>query len=261
MPLSSDTIVVDALLGTGVRGAVQGRLRDVIAGINGREAGCTVVSVDIPSGLHADTGEVQGAAVIADYTITFTAPKPGMVSGEGGQHVGQLIVRQIGSPSALIEETGKGDASLERGGGIRRVRDSTQGCGQQRRLRPRSGRCRLGGQERRGGAFVLGGAESGSGISHCGDARTCAPDHRRAHARNYDRAACRDQRGTISARCLDGTLFADSTEGEARPGYRSGALNASQRRNNLFAPCSAIAPCRSSSMRTASTLSRVGRRN
>jgi ADP-dependent NAD(P)H-hydrate dehydratase / NAD(P)H-hydrate epimerase len=108
MPLSSDSIIVDALLGTGVRGTVEGRLRDVMAGINAREAGCTVVSVDIPSGLQADTGDVQGVAVIADYTITFTAPKPGMVSGAGGQHVRQLLVRQIGSPSALIEETGKG---------------------------------------------------------------------------------------------------------------------------------------------------------
>jgi ADP-dependent NAD(P)H-hydrate dehydratase / NAD(P)H-hydrate epimerase len=109
MPLSSDLIVVDALLGTGTRGAVEGRLREVIAGINGREPGCTVVSVDIPSGLHADTGEVAGAAIAADYTITFTAPKPGQILGSGGRHVGQLQLRQIGSPAALIEETGKGN--------------------------------------------------------------------------------------------------------------------------------------------------------
>jgi ADP-dependent NAD(P)H-hydrate dehydratase / NAD(P)H-hydrate epimerase len=108
LPLSSDAIVVDALLGTGVRGVVEGRLREVIAGLNSRDAGCTVVSVDIPSGLHADTGDVEGAAIVADYTITFTAPKPGMVSGAGGSHVGELSVRQIGSPPALIEETGKG---------------------------------------------------------------------------------------------------------------------------------------------------------
>jgi hydroxyethylthiazole kinase-like uncharacterized protein yjeF len=108
MPLSSDTIVVDALLGTGMRGAVEGRLREVIDSINAREAGCTVVSVDVPSGLQSDTGDVQGVAIGADYTITFTAPKPGMVSGAGGRHVGQLLVRQIGSPPALIEETGKG---------------------------------------------------------------------------------------------------------------------------------------------------------
>jgi hydroxyethylthiazole kinase-like uncharacterized protein yjeF len=108
MPLSPDLIVVDALLGTGVRGPLEGRLREVILGVNAREAGCQVFSVDIPSGLHADTGDVQGAAVVADFTITFTAPKPGMTLGAGGAHVGQLLVRQIGSPPELIEEIGKG---------------------------------------------------------------------------------------------------------------------------------------------------------
>ncbi len=109
MPLSSDHIVVDALLGTGVRGPVEGRLREVINGINSCEAGCSVVSVDIPSGLQADTGEVQGAAIVADYTVTFTAPKPGLVLGASGRSVGQLSVRQIGSPPALVEKTGKGN--------------------------------------------------------------------------------------------------------------------------------------------------------
>lgn len=108
MPLSPDLIVVDALLGTGVRGPLVGRLREVILGVNAHEAGCNVVSVDIPSGLHADTGDVQGAAIVADFTITFTAPKPGMILGAGARYVGQLLVRQIGSPPALIEETGKG---------------------------------------------------------------------------------------------------------------------------------------------------------
>jgi NAD(P)H-hydrate epimerase len=104
----SDSIIVDALLGTGTRGAVEGRLREVIARINGRESGCAVVSVDIPSGLHADTGEAQGDVVVADYTVTFTAPKPGLYLGSGPPHVGELMVCEIGSPRELVEETGKG---------------------------------------------------------------------------------------------------------------------------------------------------------
>ena len=108
LPLSGHLIVVDALLGTGIRGPVEGRLREVIRSVNERDPTCTVVSVDIPSGLHADTGEVQGVAVIADHTITFTAPKPGLILVAGGRHVGQLAVRQIGSPPTLVEETGKG---------------------------------------------------------------------------------------------------------------------------------------------------------
>lgn len=105
---TSDSIIVDALLGTGTRGTVEGRLREVIARINGRESGCAVVSVDIPSGLHADTGEAQGDVVVADYTVTFTAPKPGLFLGAGAEHTGELAVRDIASPRELIEEIGKG---------------------------------------------------------------------------------------------------------------------------------------------------------
>jgi ADP-dependent NAD(P)H-hydrate dehydratase / NAD(P)H-hydrate epimerase len=108
VPLPSDYIVVDALLGTGARGRIEGRLREVIASINQRELGSCVVSIDIPSGLHADSGEVQGAAVVSDFTVTFTAPKPGLFLGAGSRHVGQLFVRDIGTPPALIEEIGKG---------------------------------------------------------------------------------------------------------------------------------------------------------
>lgn len=106
--LPSGSIIVDALLGTGVRGVVDGRLRDVINQVNEREPGRYVVAVDIPSGLQADLGEVEGAAIVADYTITFTAPKPGLIDREGGHRVGSLHVRQIGSPPELIDEVGKG---------------------------------------------------------------------------------------------------------------------------------------------------------
>jgi ADP-dependent NAD(P)H-hydrate dehydratase / NAD(P)H-hydrate epimerase len=106
--LPPGSIIVDALLGTGVRGAVEGRLRDVINQVNEREPGRYVVAVDIPSGLQADSGEVEGAAIVADHTVTFTAPKRGLVDREGVHRVGSLHVRQIGSPSELIDETGKG---------------------------------------------------------------------------------------------------------------------------------------------------------
>jgi ADP-dependent NAD(P)H-hydrate dehydratase / NAD(P)H-hydrate epimerase len=100
-------ILVDALLGTGARGAVTGVLREVIDEVNFK-AHC-VVAVDIPSALNADTGAVDGAAIVAQYTVTFTAPKPGLLLGEGPRHVGELIVRDIGSPRELIQETGKGN--------------------------------------------------------------------------------------------------------------------------------------------------------
>ncbi len=66
------------------------------------------MAVDIPSGAPADSGELPGVAVQADYTVTFTAPKIGMLFGKVNDCCGQLLVRDIGSPWELIEQIGKG---------------------------------------------------------------------------------------------------------------------------------------------------------
>lgn len=105
--LSCD-ILIDALMGTGVRGPVWGLLRDVIEIVNQRAGVPAVVAVDIPSGLHADTGEIQGGAIVADYTVTFTAPKVGMFQGKASENIGQLIVSDIGSSPDLISKVGAG---------------------------------------------------------------------------------------------------------------------------------------------------------
>lgn len=116
--INSADLIVDALLGTGFKGAVEGLLSEVIHEVNGRERGKVVIAVDIPSGLPADAnGVVESSAgtkdssrniVTADYTVTFTAPKVGMFSGNAAAYVGQLVVREIGSPPELVEEVGKG---------------------------------------------------------------------------------------------------------------------------------------------------------
>ena len=108
--LNGSAVIVDALLGTGTRGPAAGLMQQVIRAVNSRSAPrAVVVSVDIPSGLIADTGEHLSEAVAADYTITFTAPKIGMLLRDAPTYAGNLIVREIGTPRELIEETGKGD--------------------------------------------------------------------------------------------------------------------------------------------------------
>lgn len=104
---SDSSLMVDALLGTGVRGAVEGLLARVIAAVNAREPATSVIAVDIPSGLNADTGEAAGVAVHADFTVTFTAPKLGFFFGTAADYQGQLVVRDIGSPPELIEEVSR----------------------------------------------------------------------------------------------------------------------------------------------------------
>jgi hydroxyethylthiazole kinase-like uncharacterized protein yjeF len=106
--LASANIIVDALLGTGLHGPAEGLCRKAIEDVNRHDPRAVVVAVDIPSGLSADSSEVSGPAVFADYTITFTAPKIGLVQAPASDCVGRLILHEIGSPRALIEEVGKG---------------------------------------------------------------------------------------------------------------------------------------------------------
>jgi NAD(P)H-hydrate epimerase len=97
------TLVVDALLGTGVTGAASGRMLDAIREINRGFPLAKVMAVDIPSGMAADSGETAGEFVRADYTVTFTAPKPAHALPPNCDHIGQLAVGAIGSPPSLYE--------------------------------------------------------------------------------------------------------------------------------------------------------------
>ncbi|MGH9685250.1 MAG: NAD(P)H-hydrate dehydratase [Candidatus Acidiferrales bacterium] len=105
----SSDVIVDALLGTGVRGPVEGLLQQVINDVNRRPAGSSVVAVDIPSGISADAGASLGDAIRADYTVAFTAPKPGLISAAGSAFAGRLCVMHIGSPRELVEKVGQGN--------------------------------------------------------------------------------------------------------------------------------------------------------
>ena len=108
------TLVIDALLGTGLTGPPRGRVLDLIREINGGFCGARVVAVDIPSGLASDTGQVLGEAVRADYTMTFTAPKIGQVMPPGCDYVGELHVGVIGSPPFLWEDNDEIDVAVSR---------------------------------------------------------------------------------------------------------------------------------------------------
>ncbi|TAL25035.1 MAG: NAD(P)H-hydrate dehydratase, partial [Nitrospirae bacterium] len=80
---------------------ITGKIADVISFLNNSES--PVVSVDIPSGISSDTGQIMGNAVIADYTITFGLPKRGHFLYPGAEHTGSLFIEDIGFPKALLE--------------------------------------------------------------------------------------------------------------------------------------------------------------
>jgi NAD(P)H-hydrate epimerase len=98
------TLVVDALLGTGISGPATGAMLEGIREINGGFPLAKVVAVDIPSGMPSDSGEPVGEFARADYTVTFTAPKMGQVLPPNCDGVGELVVGPIGSPPELYED-------------------------------------------------------------------------------------------------------------------------------------------------------------
>ncbi len=94
LDLNEFDLCVDGLLGTGIQGEVKEPMASIIKRIN--QSGLDVLSIDIPSGLHADTGAVQGAAIQAVHTVTFVGIKSGLVTGLGKQHCGQLHFDDLG---------------------------------------------------------------------------------------------------------------------------------------------------------------------
>jgi len=94
-------VVIDALLGTGLKGAPREDTSRLIEEIN--SAGIPVLAVDIPSGVNASTGEVAGAAVRADVTVTMHGPKVGLAIAPGRFQAGEVEVADIGLEPAETE--------------------------------------------------------------------------------------------------------------------------------------------------------------
>ena len=110
-PAGAD-VVIDALFGTGFREAPRPEAAAVIERI--AASGAPVVAVDLPSGVDASSGEVAGAAVVADRTVTFHGRKIGLVVAPGRFHAGAVVVADIGlepAPTAVVRGT---PALLER---------------------------------------------------------------------------------------------------------------------------------------------------
>ncbi len=112
------TIVVDALLGTGFRGEVQGRYAEFIRAMNHDFPKAKIVAVDVPSAMQ----------VRADITVTFAAPKVEMITGAGAENVGRMIVADIGIPGEFL----RSDLYLSEAGDFAgllkpRARDSNKG--------------------------------------------------------------------------------------------------------------------------------------
>ncbi|MCL4706023.1 NAD(P)H-hydrate dehydratase [bacterium] len=99
--LAGVDVVIDALLGTGVRGSLTGLLADAVHHLN--HSGRPILAVDLPTGMNTDTGAVDGPCIRAALTVTFGARKTGLLFSPAREYAGELHVADIGFPASAYQ--------------------------------------------------------------------------------------------------------------------------------------------------------------
>jgi hydroxyethylthiazole kinase-like uncharacterized protein yjeF len=100
--ISDCDLIVDAIAGTGFHGPLRGMLETVVADVNG--LGVPVVAIDLPTGVSADSHELEGGAIEASMTVTLAAPKIPLVLPPADAYAGDLVIADIGIPASVVEE-------------------------------------------------------------------------------------------------------------------------------------------------------------
>jgi len=100
--VSQCELIVDAILGTGFHGQLSGLLETVVADLNG--LGVPIVAIDLPTGVSADTPDVEGEAIEASMTVTLGAPKIPLVLPPADLHSGDLVIADIGIPIPVLDD-------------------------------------------------------------------------------------------------------------------------------------------------------------
>jgi hydroxyethylthiazole kinase-like uncharacterized protein yjeF len=108
IPKIEADIVIDALLGTGTKGELKAPISQAVDAINTMKG--FKLAVDVPTGIDTDTGDVLGAAVKADLTVTFHKTKQGLEKAK--KYAGQVVVGNIGLPHEMERFAGPGDVAL-----------------------------------------------------------------------------------------------------------------------------------------------------
>jgi NAD(P)H-hydrate epimerase len=142
-------VIVDAMLGTGIRGAPRDTYAQAIRAA--REAACPVLALDVPTGVDSDTGHAVGEAIVADWTVSFITAKRGLYTGAGPAHGGAVSVDDLGVPPAAFDAAGHTWDVLDLDAELQHLPARDAGA-----HKGRFGRCLLiGGDEGMGGAIIL----------------------------------------------------------------------------------------------------------
>jgi ADP-dependent NAD(P)H-hydrate dehydratase / NAD(P)H-hydrate epimerase len=227
--ISGAAVLIDALLGTGVRGAATGLMRTAIEDVNRLSRNATaprpgwIIAVDTPSGLPSDGEPAEGPVVYAHHTVTFTAPKVGQLISANAGCCGRLHVRAIGSPAALVEEVGKGSlrwAGPDEFAGFPLIRASEAHKGSYGHVLV------VGGSLGKSGAAVMAGyaaMRAGAGLVTIATPDTVLPQVSAVHAEYMTEALPATAAGTIAATALTSGRFADALKGKTVLGIGPGA--------------------------------------
>jgi len=99
--ISQCTLIVDAIFGTGLKSALAGMMETIVADVNA--SSIPIVSIDLPSGMSADTAHMIGDCIDATMTVTLAAPKLPLVLPPGEEHAGDVVIADIGIPHEVID--------------------------------------------------------------------------------------------------------------------------------------------------------------
>jgi len=103
-PIKIDVdVIIDAIFGIGLKGEVKGEVKDIIVDLN--RSDISIISIDVPSGLDADTGKILGEAIRAKKTVTMQFAKKGFYIEKGPEYTGEVITVDIGMPKQLCAES------------------------------------------------------------------------------------------------------------------------------------------------------------
>ncbi|MFN4227294.1 MAG: NAD(P)H-hydrate epimerase [Candidatus Ratteibacteria bacterium] len=100
--IENSDVVIDAILGIGIKGMIEGEMKNIIEFINKNSK--FTVSIDIPSGLDADTGEIHGVCIKSNLTISMGFLKKGFFVGKGPEYTGKIKLVDIGFPRYYYEK-------------------------------------------------------------------------------------------------------------------------------------------------------------
>lgn len=214
-------VIVDALLGTGMRGVATGLLGWAIEDVNRLSRNATaprprwIVAVDTPSGLPSDGEAADGPVIKAHWTITFTTPKIGQLISPSAGCCGRLVVRGLGSPAVLIDEVGKGNvrwAGPEEFAGLPLVRAAESHKGS-------FGHALIvaGAVGKTGAAIMAGNAalRAGAGLVTIATPEPALPIIAAAHPEYMTEALPATDTGTLSTATLRSPRFAEAVRGKS----------------------------------------------